>query len=105
MTSRGLLIIGLLLFTVNLFAQPRRASVEAVIRGDTLFRVLPPNAIPAIMQPEYVSGETATEQMRPDEPVLGLVIAGQPVAYSLWQLDAHEIVNDRFGGVPFAVTW
>jgi hypothetical protein len=26
-------------------------------------------------------------------------------AYSTWQLDRHEIVNDVFEGRPVAVTW
>jgi hypothetical protein len=26
-------------------------------------------------------------------------------AYSLWQLDHHEIVNDTLGDVPIATTW
>ncbi|MBI2882481.1 MAG: DUF3179 domain-containing protein [Candidatus Methylomirabilis oxyfera] len=26
-------------------------------------------------------------------------------AYSLWQLNHHEIVNDRIGTLPVAVTW
>jgi hypothetical protein len=43
--------------------------------------------------------------MSPEEPVLGLVVNGESRAYSLWQLDAHEIVNDVVGGVPLAATW
>ena len=44
--------------------------------------------------------------MLPDEPVLGVVGQdGTAVAYSAWQLDGHEIVNDVVDGVPIAATW
>ena len=41
----------------------------------------------------------------PDEPVLGVALGGEAVAYSLWYLDGHEIVNDLVGGTPIAATW
>jgi hypothetical protein len=43
--------------------------------------------------------------MAPEEPVFGLVVGDEARAYSLWQLDRHEIVNDRVGGIAFAATW
>jgi hypothetical protein len=43
--------------------------------------------------------------MRPKEPVLGVVVDGEARAYSLWQLDAHEIVNDEIAGSAIAATW
>ncbi|GAB4344217.1 MAG: hypothetical protein Kow0037_32640 [Calditrichia bacterium] len=98
-------ILAALLLLGKLKAQHAPAEVRAVVEGDTIFQVLPPNAIPAIMKPEYVTGKAADRQMRKDEPVLGVVINGQAMAYSLWQLDSHEIVNDRIAGVPFAITW
>ncbi|NOY58756.1 MAG: DUF3179 domain-containing protein [Calditrichaeota bacterium] len=36
---------------------------------------------------------------------MGLLYKGESRTYSLWQLGAHEIVNDVIGGVPLAVTW
>ena len=39
------------------------------------------------------------------EPVLGIVLDGEALAYSLWQLDAHEIVNDEIKGTAIAATW
>jgi len=73
--------------------------------GEPMYTVLPPNAIPAIMVPEFVSGADAAKQMLPQEPVLGVVIGGEARAYSAWQLDAHEIVNDTVGDAAIAVTW
>jgi len=43
--------------------------------------------------------------MAPDEPVLGVSLDGEAKAYSLWQLDSHEIVNDSLAGTAIAVTW
>ncbi|MCK5378876.1 MAG: DUF3179 domain-containing protein [Acidobacteria bacterium] len=77
----------------------------AVIDGEPIYKVLEPGAIPAIENPTFVTGETADKQMKPEEPVMGVVIKGEAHAYSLWQLDAHEIVNDEIRGTAFAATW
>jgi hypothetical protein len=70
-----------------------------------MYTVLPPGAIPAILEPEFVSGKEAFDQMLPYEPVIGIIIDGETRAYSMWHLDAHEIVNDRISGTAIAVTW
>jgi hypothetical protein len=75
------------------------------IDGDPMYRVLAVGAIPAIDAPEYISGKQAERHMRPEEPVIGVVVGGEARAYSLWQLDAHEIVNDEIEGSAIAVTW
>ncbi len=77
----------------------------AIVAGDPMYQVLPPGAIPAITDPSYLQGAGAEAQMHPDEPVMGVIIEGRARAYSLWQLDAHEIVNDTLAGIHFAVTW
>ena len=63
------------------------------------------DAIPAILNPTFVSVEEAEAWMEPDEQVLGLSIGGQHRAYPIRMLSRHEIVNDVVGGVPVAVTW
>jgi hypothetical protein len=90
---------------VSAVAQDRGADIYGTFGGDPMYTVLPPGAIPAVVEPEFVSGPEANGQMSPEEPVLGLVVNGEARAYSLWQLDAHEIVNDVVGGVPLAATW
>ncbi len=75
------------------------------IDGTSVFVALPPDAIRAIDTPTFVRGEEAARQMTADEPVLGLRLAGEARAYPLGYLSAHEIVNDRLGDVPIAVTW
>ena len=77
----------------------------AVIDGDPIYKVIEPGAIPAIDNPKFVTGEAADKQMKAEEPVLGIVVGGEAHAYSLWQLDAHEIVNDQVGGTAIAATW
>jgi hypothetical protein len=86
-------------------ASPPKPEVVATIGGEDVYQLLPVGAIPAIDNPEFVSGVEAEKQMRADEPVLGVVFKGEARAYSLWQLDAHEIVNDAISGTPIAATW
>jgi len=101
----GLAMAVGLVVTVPGEAQRPKPKVVATISGDDVYQVLPLGAIPAIDDPTFVSGEAANAQMRPEEPVLGIVVDGQARAYSLWQLDAHEIVNDEIAGTAFAATW
>ena len=63
------------------------------------------DAIPAILDPSFVSPVEAEQWMNPDEQVLGVSINGESRAYSINMLSRHEIVNDVVGGVPIAVTW
>jgi hypothetical protein len=86
-------------------AGDREMEVAFEHDGDPVYRVLPPGRIPAIEEPRFVGGEAADDQMKQEEPVFGLVVGDEARAYSLWQLDRHEIVNDRFGGTAFAATW
>jgi len=97
-------------FIFGLLVVPARAEwpepeVVATIGGEGVYQMLPVGEIPAIDDPEFVSGSEADRQMRPDEPVLGVVIGKEARAYSLWQLDAHEIVNDEIDGSAIAATW
>jgi hypothetical protein len=70
-----------------------------------LITLLGYDAIPAILDPEFLDAEQAQLEFRPEEQVLGLSINGDNRAYSIPMLSRHEIVNDVVGGVPVAVTW
>jgi hypothetical protein len=59
--------------------------------------------IPAVDDPQFVSAAAA--KLPPEAWVLGVVVEGQARAYSLNLLNAHEVVNDRFGDRPVAVIW
>jgi hypothetical protein len=76
--------------------EPRTLEIVTVLARD---------AIPAIMNPNFVSGDEAHAQMQPRSQVIGLSINGDHRAYSTAHLNSHEVVNDTVGGVPVAVTW
>ena len=103
------IIILTLIYMATLYkttqGKTRHAEIVATIDGDTLYQVLPPDAIPAIRQPRFLQGSDARAQMSDAEMVMGILFEGEARAYSLWQLDAHEIVNDQIGDIKFAVTW
>ena len=101
----GCVVLVGLLMVVPARAERPEPEVVATIGGEDVYQLLPVGAIPAIDDPEFVSGKKADRQMRAEEPVLGVVIGGEARAYSLWQLDAHEIVNDEIDGSAIAATW
>lgn len=103
--KRFFLVLFLGFATFSMSADRPPAEVVATIGGDDVYSLLPVGKIPAIDDPEFLSGEEANAQMKPEEPVLGVVSGDSARAYSLWQLDAHEIVNDTFEGRPIAATW
>jgi hypothetical protein len=64
----------------------------------------PKDGIPALINPKYVSAEQA-KFMRDQEQILGVVLNGLARAYPTRILSWHELVNDRFGGLPVLVSW
>ena len=100
--------IVLLLLTITVssakIGYSQRGSFE-IIEGDKMYYILPPDGIPAIDDPKFVSLSKAEKFMNDDELVLGLVVNGDARAYSTWHLDKHEIVNDYVGGTHVSVTW
>lgn len=100
----SVLFLGWLL-AVSLGAQKSGPQTERVGDG-VLLHVLPPDQIPAIDDPEFVPASQGNKFMKDNEPVLGVFDGTVAKAYSLWQLDQHEIVNDSTpGNGPIAVTW
>ena len=83
----------------------RDVASNAVDRSLDLVTLLGFDAIPAILDPDFVTVVEANEQMDDDEQVLGVSINGESRAYSIPMLSRHEIVNDVVGGAPIAVTW
>ena len=77
-----------------------------LVDGDSIYHILPKDAIPAILAPSHLAAAEAHKIMAPDELIIGVVgPKGTAVAYSTWYLDQHEIVNDVIDGVALAVTW
>jgi len=66
------------------------------------------DTIPSIDEPIFVSYDDArleAGKIDMDTPVLGVVREGVAKAYPVFLMDGHEIVNDEFGGEPYAVLW
>lgn len=72
-----------------------------------ILTVLPRDAIPAIFDPEFMTVDEIQQRqsLEDEEPVLGFEHNGESHAYSVLQLDRHEIVNDVVGGRAIAATW
>jgi hypothetical protein len=65
----------------------------------------PPDGIPSIDMPKFVSVSEANKFLQDADQVVGLNINGDIRAYPLQILVWHEIVNDNVGGTPVAVTY
>jgi hypothetical protein len=65
--------------------------------------VLPPDAIRAVLQPEFVPVTEA--RVEDTAAMIGVVLNGEAHAYSAVLLNAHEIVNDVVGDTKVATTW
>jgi hypothetical protein len=65
----------------------------------------PKDGIPSIDAPSFQSVEAGRTWIEPQEPVIALTHGGEAKAYPLKILTHHEIVNDRIGGTPVAVTF
>lgn len=84
----------------------RSASFEfepKTIQGAPMKVALRPDQIPSIDKPIFVSADKA--KIKDDAPVIGVALNGEAHAYSMYLLDAHEIVNDKFGDQAVATTW
>ena len=91
--------------TLGATATPTIAPLPTPARSLDIRTVLPKDAIPAILNPIFVSGAEADAQMVPQDLVIGVSIDGDHRAYSTSQLSSHEVVNDTVGGRPVVVTW
>ncbi len=108
MRLRFIIFVTLLLVSLSVvaaMAERPEPEVHGEFQGDKMYTLLPPDGIPAIIDPTYLTGEVAAKQMSPDEPVLGLAAEDDAVCWSTWQLDHHEIINDTFKGTAIAATW
>jgi hypothetical protein len=65
----------------------------------------PPDGIPSIDDPAFVSVEEAWQWLQDEEPVVYLNVTGDARAYPVQVLIWHEIINDSVGGVPVAITY
>lgn len=64
----------------------------------------PKDGIPSIDNPKFVSASQA-QFVPDDELVIGLKLNGETKAYPLFIMVWHEIVNDKLGDTPVAITY
>ena len=102
--SRALLVVLAISPALAQHLDPR-STPHKDIEGSPMYVVLPRDEIPAVFEPEFLHGEEADAQMEPHEPILGVFDGVNARAYSLWQMDHHEVVDDWLGDVPIAATW
>ena len=76
--------------------RPRAHEIRIVLEKD---------AIPAILEPKFLSVAEAVGVYHDEELVLGVEINGEARAYSIAWLSRVEIVNDVVGGQKIAATW
>jgi len=77
---------------------------DALVPSDQILHGGPGrDGIPAIEAPKFIPASAA--RLAPDDRVLGLARNGAVKAYPVRILNWHEIVNDRFGDEPIAVTY
>ncbi|MBI2325201.1 MAG: DUF3179 domain-containing protein [Chloroflexi bacterium] len=65
----------------------------------------PPDGIPPVEKPTYLSIANASKQWKDDTIVDALTIDGKPRAYPRMITVWHEIVNESAGGAPIAITY
>ncbi len=73
--------------------------------GDVVSGGPPPDGIPPIDDPQFISVSAADAWLNDVEPVLVVDVNGDVRAYPIQIMMWHEIVNDTVGGVPLAVTY
>ncbi len=104
--SKSIPALSVLLMVTTIAVASAAVTLGQGDRDDnTVYVVLPRDAIPAIFKPEFEPASRAGRDMADHELVIGVVGEREQRAYSTWQLDRHEIVNDTFEGRPIAVTW
>jgi hypothetical protein len=83
----------------------RKEPEKTEVHGHTMYTLLNPGEIPAIFEPEFIPVNKADRYFYPDEPLLVVNYGGTVKAYSTWQLDRHEVVNDYIDSKAITITW
>ncbi len=99
--GRPLLIALVLLLSGASTLAVAQAKPQLGTDENGFIEVLPPDAIPAIIQPRSEDASWLSSS----DGVLGVEVNGDARAYPLRILVWHEIVNDLVGGVPVAATY
>ena len=98
MSMKGVLLCGAV---VSVIALPCTAIAQDTPEGYE--QILERGRIASVDAPVYVTAAEA--EIPADAWVLGAVIEGQAIAYSVNLLNSHEVVNDKIGDTAFAAVW
>ncbi len=93
-----------LLLTLSLLLWAPEYLPAQTVRPEDIVTVLPKDAIPAILSPSFEDGSEVS-WLKGEGMVIGVEINGDSRAYPVPILSRVEIVNDKVGGIPIAVTW
>ena len=111
MMSLKLRLTGLLwalCFSAPAAAEPFKNGFDlagASLHAEDILHGGPPrDGIPSIDHPRFLPADEA-DFLEPEDPVLGVFHGNEARAYPIKILDWHEIVNDRIGSTPIAVTY
>ena len=108
-TRRATLLLALLAVLGTSASQAQTLRTDLTKALVPLHEIIPggppPDGIPPIDRPVFVTPAAAARWLTPKEPVLALEIGGEARAYPLQILMWHEIVNDTVGGTPVVVTY
>ena len=100
--QRVLLIVSLLILNLALAGfdfTKHSIPPEEIMGGGP-----PKDGIPAILDPRFLHAKEAAF-LEDHDPIIGVVEEGVAKAYPLRILTWHEVVNDRLGEKPVAVTY
>ncbi len=93
-----------LLLTLSFLLWTPHYLPAQTVRPEDIVTVLPKDGIPAILSPSFEDGNEVS-WLKGDGKVIGVEINGDSRAYPVATLSRVEIVNDKVGGIPIAVTW
>ena len=98
----SVLALPAITLAVSFDLDPKKAIVpiEEIMSGGP-----PPDGIPSIDMPKFVSVKEADRWLKEREPVILFEHKGDARAYPLQIMTWHEIVNDVVGGLPVIVTF
>lgn len=98
--------IALQVFQAEQASGQRRLGRKSININKYEPRVVVP-AFPAIEKPRAAPAQEASQQLRPQDLVLGITLHGKSRAYPINQLTgpSREIFNDSIGGQRIAATW
>jgi hypothetical protein len=86
--------------TVRAEEEKHTVPLDQIVSGGP-----PPDGIPSIDSPKFVSVSDGNKFLEDTDKVVGIKLNGDIRAYPLQILVWHEIVNDYVGDIPVAVTY